>query len=87
MELVDHEISLGYDDLSYFEIMEKIIPSEIGVPTGFETVGHLAHFNLKETQYPYKKIIGEVLLSKYKNIKTVANKLEKLHNVYRTPEL
>ena len=43
--------------------------------------------NLKESQKPYKKIIGEVLLTKYKNIKTVVNKLEKLHNVYRTPDL
>lgn len=57
------------------------------IPTGYETVGHIAHFNLIPEQLPYKYIIGETILHKVKSIKTVVNKLEKLHNVYRTPEL
>lgn len=28
-----------------------------------------------------------MLIEKFKNIKTVVNKLDKLHNIYRTPEL
>lgn len=47
LELVDHEIQLGFDNLSLNEILEKFIPPEIGIPSGYETVGHIAHFNLK----------------------------------------
>lgn len=36
---------------------------------------------------PYKYVIGKVLLDKIINAKTIVNKLDKLNNVYRTPEL
>ncbi|EWS71696.1 tRNA (guanine(37)-N1)-methyltransferase, putative (macronuclear) [Tetrahymena thermophila SB210] len=87
LEIVDYEVNIGFDNIPVNEILEKIIPAEIGVPTGYETVGHIAHFNLKPQQYPYKHLIGQVIIEKFKNIKTVVNKLDKLHNVYRTPEL
>ena len=32
-------------------------------------------------------VIGEITLMRCPNIKTVVNKTEKLHNVYRTPTL
>jgi len=57
------------------------------VPAGFETVGSIAHLNLRGSQLPYKHVIGQVLLDKNPKIKTVVNKTEKLSNVYRTPEL
>jgi len=47
----------------------------------------MAHYNLTADQEKYKEVIGEITLLKCPNIKTVVNKTEKLHNVYRTPTL
>ncbi|EGR26893.1 TRM5 tRNA methyltransferase 5, putative [Ichthyophthirius multifiliis] len=87
IEILEKELTLKFDDFTINEILEKIIPLEFGIPSGFETIGHIAHFNLKPNQFPYKYLIGQVLIEKIKSIKTVVNKLEKLHNIYRTPEL
>ncbi len=56
-------------------------------PNSFETVGHLAHYNLTVEQQPFHKVIGEITLLKCLNITCVVNKVEKLHNIYRTPQL
>lgn len=47
----------------------------------------MAHYNLTLEQGKYRSVIGEITLIKCPNIKTVVNKTEKLHNVYRTPTL
>lgn len=56
-------------------------------PNSFESIGHIAHYNLTEEQSKHGKLIGDILLLKNDLIKTVVNKTEKLHNVYRTPVL
>lgn len=73
--------------MTYHNILEQLLPAGIQIPTGFETVGHIIHFNLRPEHTPYKYLIGQVLLDKVINAKTIVNKLEKLNNVYRTPEL
>lgn len=47
LEVVNYDVNIGFENLSVNEILEKIIPAEVGIPTGYETVGHIAHFNLK----------------------------------------
>ena len=42
--------------------MKKVLPEGIVIPTSFETIGHIAHLNLREEHLPYKNIIGEVVL-------------------------
>jgi tRNA G37 N-methylase Trm5 len=44
------------------EALRRLLPQEITVPTGHETIGHVIHLNLTEEQLPYKTIIGQVLL-------------------------
>jgi tRNA G37 N-methylase Trm5 len=44
------------------------------VPSSFETVGHIAHLNLRDELLPYKHLVGQVLLDKNPNIQTVVNK-------------
>ena len=81
------EVTLGYEDLSYNEAIRKLLPENVVPPTSYETIGTLAHLNLRPNHLPYKKIIGKVLLDKNRGIKTVVNKVTGLNNVFRTPEL
>ena len=61
-ELTTHTITLDYDYWNTEQILRAIIPQELDVPVSFATVGHIAHFNLREELQPYKKLIGEVVL-------------------------
>lgn len=49
----------------------------------FSKVGHIVHVNLREHLYPYKKLIGEVLLDKISGCRTVVNKVQNIDNTYR----
>lgn len=82
-----HEITLGFDDMSAHEIFKLVLPPDVMIPAGFETVGTIAHLNLRKGQLEYKNLIGSVILEKNKGITTVVNKTDKLNNVFRTPEL
>lgn len=83
----NYDIIKTYEDFSYHEVLQELLPKDVTIPTSFEIVGSIAHFNLHKTQLLYKNIIAEVLLDKTPAIKTVVNKTEALSNVYRTPEL
>lgn len=43
-------------------------------PSSFETVGHIAHVNLRDELLPYKHLVGQVLLDKNPAIRSVINK-------------
>jgi tRNA (guanine37-N1)-methyltransferase len=64
-------------DISLVDILRSIIPEELHdeIPTGFNSVGHVAHLNLREQYLPYKHIIAQVILDKNPHLKTVINKL------------
>jgi len=56
------------------------------VPSSFETVGHIAHVNLRDEQLPFKFLIGRVLLDKNESrIKTVLNKVGVIDSEFRVP--
>lgn len=58
-ELIIHQMKLTYTDFSFDEILRKIFPEDTkDIVTSFETVGHIAHFNLKPAMLEYKNIIG-----------------------------
>lgn len=52
------EIEFSYKDYNYHEVLKQLLPADITTPSGFETIGHIAHLNLKEPQYPWKYLIG-----------------------------
>ena len=58
-------VQLTYANFTYVDILKELLPKDIVIPTGFETIGHIAHFNLNPLQMPYKNIIGQVLLDVY----------------------
>jgi tRNA G37 N-methylase Trm5 len=54
---------------------QALLPPGSDIPGSFETVGHIAHLNLRDELLPFKLVIGRVLLDKNTpRIKTVLNK-------------
>lgn len=59
-EEVTRVVSLAYDRYSRHAILKAILPTTVMyVPGGFELVGHIVHYNLREEHLPYRYIIGE----------------------------
>ena len=90
--MTEIEVELKYDNVSNQDLFNSFQDlgndgTPIPYPNSFETAGHIAHFNLTPEQDRYRYVIGEITLMRCQNIKTVVNKTEKLHNVYRTPTL
>ncbi|KAI0257069.1 Met-10+ like-protein-domain-containing protein [Lactifluus subvellereus] len=83
--LTTHNIELDYAYWNADDILHAILPEELldGSPTGFSTVGHLAHMNLNDEYLPYKHIIGQVILDKNKRLRTVVNKLDSIDTQFR----
>ncbi|XP_028557078.1 tRNA (guanine(37)-N1)-methyltransferase 1 isoform X1 [Dendrobium catenatum] len=87
-ELIRCQLTLFYNYWHMDEVLETLLPESIVVPTGFETVGHIAHLNLGEEHLPYKKLIAQVVLDKnWPKIQTVVNKIDAIQNDYRTMQL
>ena len=84
--ITSHVIEMTYDMLTLDQILSKILKDKVQeIPSSFETVGHLAHVNLREDCLPFKYWIGKVILDKNKpRIRSVVNKLGTISNVYRT---
>jgi tRNA G37 N-methylase Trm5 len=38
------------------------------IPSSFETIGHIAHINLRDVHLPFKNLIGEVILQVFTGI-------------------
>ncbi|KAL1523518.1 hypothetical protein AB1Y20_018455 [Prymnesium parvum] len=83
-ELQQVEVELTYDDLTATQVLQKLLPSGVDVPAGFEMAGHLVHLNLQPEQLPYKALIGQVLLDKLRpRVQTVVNKLHEIDSPFR----
>ena len=54
-----YDIELTYDNLSTEDVMKAILPVGCEAVSGFATIGHIAHLNLKEELLPFKHIIGK----------------------------
>ncbi|KAF9551197.1 tRNA(m(1)G37)methyltransferase [Mortierella hygrophila] len=85
IDLTKAEISVGYDHWTADEILRAILPEEIidEAPSSFTTVGHIAHMNLKDEYLPFKGLIGQVILDKNPNLKTVVNKTDSIDTTFR----
>ncbi|KAJ7948578.1 tRNA (guanine(37)-N1)-methyltransferase [Quillaja saponaria] len=87
-ELIRCKLTLFYDYWQMNEILTALLPKGMVVPSAFETVGHIAHLNLRDELLPFKKFIAKVVLDKNKpKIQTVVNKTDMIHNEYRTMQL
>lgn len=82
-------ITRGYYDMSVDEVLRKLLAEDHvnEVPSSFESVGHIAHVNLRDDCLPYKYWIGRVILDlNQPTIQTVVNKIGSIEteNVFRT---
>ena len=61
-EETTHTVRLTYpDSYSHSAILRALLPESVReVPTGFEAIGHIAHYNLREEAMPFKSIIGNL---------------------------
>ncbi|KAF0691346.1 Aste57867_17402 [Aphanomyces stellatus] len=86
LQVQPHEISLDYSFWSVDHVLRRLLPDTITeIPSSFETIGHIAHLNLRDFHLPYKHVIGQVILDKNTpRIKTVVNKTDVIDSVFRT---
>ena len=54
-----HSLVLEYTHFTKQAVLRAVLPLEVKeVPSAFETVGHIAHLNLRDEQLPFKEVIG-----------------------------
>jgi len=79
-----HKMDMDYSFFTADQVLRKLLPEGMEVPSSFEQVGHVAHVNLRDEVVPYKNLIGQVLLDKnFPRIRTIVNKLETISNEFR----
>lgn len=89
--LVPAERALPYERLPRQLLLELLLAAaarERGEPappppTAFETIGHIAHYNLRAQHLPYRFLIGAVTLDAEGAIRTVVTKPEAITGVFR----
>jgi tRNA (guanine37-N1)-methyltransferase len=84
LTMTEFELKSSYDDLRTDEVLRRLLPDFADPPSSFETVGHIAHMNLRDEFLPHKELIGQVILDKNPNIETVVTKIGTLSNEFRT---
>lgn len=84
-----HELQFGFNHWAYDDILKAVLPDDLveQCPSAFTLAGHLAHLNLKQQYMPYRNIIGEIILEKFPNIRTVVNKTNNITSEFRTFEM
>ena len=94
--ITQFDITLGqseYIDIPYqhqpiSRILSKILPPDPNgqpPPSSYEQIGHVAHFNLRQSHVPYGKFIGRIMLDRLQpSIRTVVNKVGEVGGPYRT---
>ncbi|KAJ3017748.1 tRNA (guanine(37)-N1)-methyltransferase [Thoreauomyces humboldtii] len=82
-EVTKYALTVGYEYWTADQVLRSILPDDIDVPGAFEAVGHIAHVNLRDQYLPYKHIIGEVLLDKNPNLRTIVNKTGNIDHTFR----
>ncbi|KAK9916896.1 hypothetical protein WJX75_008445 [Coccomyxa subellipsoidea] len=83
VEVVTYDLTLEYSYWPAEHILKRLLPEGCEVPTSFESVGHIAHVNLRDELLPFKNIIGQVLVDKNPSIRTIVNKVGTIENKYR----
>ncbi|GIX80200.1 hypothetical protein CDAR_610171 [Caerostris darwini] len=77
-------VNLSYDNWTSDQIFKAVLPLDsTGNVSSYSIIGHIIHLNLKPDLMDFKHLIGEVLLDKFSNIRTVVNKAQIIENEFR----
>ncbi|GAA5808026.1 hypothetical protein MFLAVUS_001408 [Mucor flavus] len=58
-----HNLEFDYNFWTAEQILHAVMPEDAqDIPSSFTQIGHIAHMNLREYYYPWKKLIGQVIL-------------------------
>ena len=60
------------------------MPENLPGVSNFAQIGHICHLNLRKVHEPYENLIGEVVLDKISNCRTVVVKEKAIENEFRT---
>jgi len=86
LEIVKYKLVLDpFKHKSLIEILRDVLPKDVPASSSFETIGHVVHINLLDSQQPYRKKIGEIVLKKLKanHIRSVVVKTDKITDKFR----
>ncbi|XP_066853481.1 tRNA (guanine(37)-N1)-methyltransferase isoform X2 [Anser cygnoides] len=86
-EVSRYNLELTYENFKSEEILRAVLPEGQDVASGFSRVGHIAHFNLRDHQLPYRHLIGQVIIDKNPGITCVVNKTSIIDSTYRNFEM
>ncbi|GFY71550.1 hypothetical protein TNIN_220211 [Trichonephila inaurata madagascariensis] len=79
-----NKITVTYENWTSDNIFKAVLPPDsTGNVSSFSIIGHIIHLNLKPDLMDFKHVIGEVLLDKHSNIRTVVNKAQIIENEFR----
>ncbi|KAI5078795.1 hypothetical protein GOP47_0006466 [Adiantum capillus-veneris] len=85
-EVIPHQVMLGYNYWPADHILKALLPDGCEIQSAFETIGHIAHLNIRDELAGYKHLIASVILEKNKpKIRTVLNKVGTITNQFRVP--
>ena len=83
--MAPYVVQFQYHQFRASYLLNQLLPKSVHpVPTAFETVGHVAHLNLKQDHLPYRRMIGEILHETLPNIETVIQKIGDVSGPFRT---
>jgi tRNA (guanine37-N1)-methyltransferase len=84
MSFVFKEVEYTYNSFNVNEILSTVLPENLPAVTNFAQIGHICHLNLRKVHEPYEELIGEVILDKVNNCRTVVVKEKAIENEFRT---
>jgi len=81
------DMDLKYENYSHKQVLDAVLPKDSDSVSSFSTIGHILHLNLRPHTFPYKRLIGQVLLDKIKSCELVVNKVNSIANEFRNFEM
>jgi len=81
-ELSQMPYTFKFENWAAGDLLDAVLGKEQSL-SGYTQIGDILHLNLRDHHFPYKSVIGEILLRRVKNVRTVVNKAAPIDNTFR----